>query len=70
MCGEKDSPAISEGLPELYLTIKHAGVPVEMHILAGVGHGFGVRDNNPRPVAGWTSLLYDWLDARGFLAGR
>lgn len=70
MCGEKDSPAISEGLPELYLAIKHAGVPVEMHILAGVGHGFGVRDNNPRPAAGWTSLLYDWLDARGFLARR
>ncbi len=64
MCGENDSPTISEGVATLYLALKHAGAPVELHILTGVGHGFGIRDGNPPAVTAWTTLLYDWLAAR------
>jgi acetyl esterase/lipase len=70
LCGANDSPAISEGVPALFLAIKRAGGSAEMHILTGVGHGFGIRDNNPPAVANWTSLLYDWLEARGIVTRR
>ena len=44
LCGADDSPAIAEGVPALYLSLKHAGVSAEMHILGGTGHGFGMRE--------------------------
>jgi len=67
LCGEDDDPAISQGVPELYLALKRAGASAELHVLTEVGHGFGIRDSNPPAVSGWTSMFYQWLDARGFL---
>ncbi len=64
---ENDRPDISQGLAQLYLAFKQAGAPVELHILTGTGHGFGMRDDNPLPVSNWITLFYDWLDARGML---
>ena len=52
------------------LAVKQAGGSAELHFLAGAGHGFGVRDSNPRALADWTSVLYDWIDSRGFVARR
>ena len=45
---------------------KQAGA-LELHILTGTGHGFGMRDDNPLPVSNWITLFYDWRDARGML---
>ncbi len=67
LAGDQDRPQISEGVAELYLQIHRARGSVEMHILAGVGHGFGMRDTNPAAVRAWPTLLYNWLDAKGFL---
>lgn len=67
LCGENDRPDISQGLAQLYLALKQAEVPVELHILTGAGHGFGMRDGNPRAVSNWISLFYDWLDTRALL---
>lgn len=63
--GEKDE--ISAGLPSRYLELEHLGVPTELHMLVGVGHGFGMRPVNPPHVAIWPQLFYNWLDASGFL---
>ena len=60
-CGEDDRQDIAQGLPELYLALKRAGVSAELHVYAGVGHGFGVRDSNGPAVSGWTQLFLDWL---------
>ncbi len=60
----------SKPLPELYLALQKAGVPAELHMLAGVGHGFGVRPVNPPHIALWTTLFYDWLEARGILKAK
>ncbi|HEY4245725.1 MAG TPA: alpha/beta hydrolase [Lacunisphaera sp.] len=57
-CGANDRPDISEGLPKAYLLFKEAGVPVELHIYAGVGHGFGLR---PGPAADWADRFLAWL---------
>jgi len=67
LCGDSDIPAISDGAPSLYRAIRQAGGSAELHVLAGVGHGFGIRDNNPPAVAVWISLFYNWLDARHML---
>jgi endo-1,4-beta-xylanase len=65
-CGADDRPDISEGLPKVYLLFKAAGVPVELHIYAGVGHGFGLR---PGPASGWADRMREWLVSQKFIAG-
>jgi endo-1,4-beta-xylanase len=66
-CGGNDRPDISQGLAELYLALTRLHVSAELHIYAGVGHGFGVRKTNPAPVSGWTSLFLEWMNAQGLL---
>jgi endo-1,4-beta-xylanase len=63
-CGADDRPDISEGLSKIYLLFKQAGVPVELHIYAGVGHGFGLR---PGPAAGWADRFHAWLTTQKFI---
>ncbi len=66
-CGGNDRPDISQGLPELYLALSRLHVSAELHVYAGVGHGFGVRATNPAPVSGWISLFLEWMNAQGLL---
>jgi acetyl esterase/lipase len=66
-CGANDEARISEALPELYLRMKHAGTPVELHVFAGIGHGFGIRSSNSANVAGWPNAFYAWLESSGFI---
>lgn len=66
-CGANDRPDISQGLPELYLALTRLHVSAELHMYAGVGHGFGLRQTNPAPVSGWPLLFLQWLDAQEFL---
>ena len=70
VCGEKDRQDISEGLAEMYLRFKRAGVSAEFHVYAGVGHGFGLRPAMKGPLAGWPDRFAEWLDGRGFLAAK
>jgi acetyl esterase/lipase len=66
-CGADDRKDISEGLPELYLAMKRAGLSAELHVFAGVGHGFGIRASNTGNVTTWPDLFYGWLGGSGFL---
>jgi acetyl esterase/lipase len=65
-CGENDRQDISQGLPELYLAMKKAGVSAELHVYTGVGHGFGLRETTKGPVALWPSRFLEWMDAKKF----
>lgn len=65
--GYKDRPDIAEGIAQVYLKYKQAGVPAELHIYANVGHGFGMRATNKGAVAGWPQRFVEWLDDQGFL---
>jgi acetyl esterase/lipase len=67
LCGADDRAGISEGLPALYIQLKHAGVPAELHVYAGVGHGFGIRSANTGAIAGWPDQFLEWLATLGFL---
>ena len=67
LCGADDRAGISEGLPELFVQLKRAGVPAELHVYAGVGHGFGIRSANTGAIAGWPNQFLKWLGTLGFL---
>jgi acetyl esterase/lipase len=50
----------------MYLALKRAGVPAELHIYAKAAHDFGVRQND-QPCSTWTRSCADWLRHQGFL---
>lgn len=64
ICGENDRSEISRELPNVYSRFRDAGVSAELHILAGVGHGFGLRPKNHGAEIDWINDLIDWLDSR------
>ena len=53
----------------LYLALKHAKVPAELHIYATGGHGFGIRPTT-KPCATWTERCAQWMKSQGFLNGE
>jgi acetyl esterase/lipase len=44
----------------MYIALKRAGIPVELHIYASGNHDFGVRQNEKLP-ASWPKLCVNWL---------
>ena len=69
-CGYDDRADISEGLARVYLRFKQAGVPAELHIFTGAGHGFGLRASNTMPAGAWPARFEEWLADRGFLGKK
>jgi acetyl esterase/lipase len=50
----------------MYLALRRAGAPAELHIYAGAAHDFGVRPSD-HPYATWTASCARWLRHRGLL---
>ena len=50
----------------MYLALKRAGVPAELHVYATGDHDFGVRQNEKLPSS-WPQLCVDWLRSQGLL---
>jgi acetyl esterase/lipase len=50
----------------MYLALKRANIPVELHIYADTTHDFGVRPTE-RPYSKWTEACAAWLRDQGFL---
>jgi hypothetical protein len=57
---------MSEYVANLFLTLKKAGVPAELHIYSSGGHGFGIRKGT-HPIAEWPARLQEWLTDLQFL---
>ena len=64
--GGEDIISLPDHSVLMYLALKQAGIPAELHIYAGTAHDFGVRTNE-RPYSKWTASCADWLRASGFL---
>ncbi|MDG2170571.1 MAG: alpha/beta hydrolase [Opitutales bacterium] len=58
---------IAEAYPEIYQQLRAVGVSAELHLYAGVGHGFGIQPKNSPAVAGWIDRFYEWLFTQGLL---
>ena len=61
-----DDKGRSEICVALYLALKKAGVPAELHLYASGGHGFGLRPSD-KPCSTWPARCADWLKDQGFL---
>ncbi len=65
--GFGDRRDISEGMAEVYLKNKRAGVPTELHIYSNAGHGFGLREGKSGSVMEWVDRFIDWAGDRKLL---
>jgi acetyl esterase/lipase len=59
-----DDRVSPENSVTMYLALKRAGVPTELHIYASGGHGFGLRPTG-KPAATWPKRCEEWLRATG-----
>lgn len=50
----------------MYLALKRAGVPAELHIYANAAHDFGVRKSE-QPCTAWMNSCESWMRQLGFL---
>lgn len=50
----------------LYLALKQAGVPAELHVWGEGGHGYGIRPGTA-PHTTWPARAADWMANRGLL---
>jgi acetyl esterase/lipase len=58
--------SISENSAIMYMALKRASIPAELHIYATGDHDFGVRQNDKLPSS-WTQLCVNWLRNQGLL---
>ena len=64
--GGEDIISPPENSVLMYLALKKAGVPAELHVYAGSAHDFGVRKND-HLCSAWTESCAEWLRNLGFL---
>jgi acetyl esterase/lipase len=64
--GSDDIVSPPEGSVVMYLALKRAGIPAELHMYAATTHDFGVRAFD-RPFASWTVSCANWMRDQGFL---
>ena len=64
-----DDPVRPENSTTMYLALKKAGVPAELHIYEKGEHGFGLGGTDP-VLSTWPDRLAAWLNERGLLTKR
>lgn len=64
--GTDDIVSPPENSVLMYLALKRAGIPAELHVYARTTHDFGVRQLD-RPCSAWTQACANWLGYQGFL---
>ncbi len=62
----QDDPIRVENALTYALAMKHAKVPVELHVYAAGGHGYGLRPSE-HAVTSWPQRAAEWLKAQGWL---
>lgn len=61
-----NDPHSAEGSARVYIELKRAGVPAELHIYAKGGHGFGMFESED-PVSSWPQRCGEWMRSMGYL---
>lgn len=65
----EDDPVHVENSIVYFLELKKAGVPVELHVYAHGGHGYGLRKTG-LPISHWPDLVETWLHTIKVLPGK
>lgn len=61
-----DDPITAENSVGMYLALRRAGVPAELHVYTSGGHGFGLRPSE-HPASAWPQRCAEWMRSRGLL---
>ena len=62
----EDDPTVKvENSLQFRAACKRAGVPVETHLFASGGHGFGLRRAMGKPAEAWPDLFMSWAKTQG-----
>ena len=61
-----NDPVSVENSVAMYLTLKRASVPADLHIYATGGHGFGLRPSE-HPCSTWPKRCEEWLGDQNFI---
>jgi acetyl esterase/lipase len=61
-----DKISDAENSTFMYVALKRAGIPAELHVYATGDHDFGVRQNEKLPSS-WTNLCVTWLRSQNLL---
>jgi len=64
-----DDPIKPDNSARMYLALKRAGVPAELHIYSSGGHGFGLRVSE-KPCSTWPRRCEEWMRAQGLLKAK
>ncbi len=64
-----DTMAGAENSVVMYLALKRAQVPAELHVYTRGSHGFGVRQSS-LPCSTWTDRCAAWLQDQGILPAK
>ena len=65
--GGEDIISTPEHSVFMYLALKRAGIPAELHIYANTAHDFAVRPSD-RPHSRWTDSCREWMRRQGLLS--
>jgi acetyl esterase/lipase len=63
--GEDDDVVPVENTVRLRAALRAKGIPVETHLFANSGHGFGLRKSIGKPVEAWPELWRAWARTTG-----
>jgi acetyl esterase/lipase len=61
-----DDPHSAIGSARVYIALREAGVPAELHVYTKGGHGFGMWPSE-HPVSSWPRRAEEWMRSMGFL---
>jgi acetyl esterase/lipase len=63
-----NDPVPVENSVQMYLALRRAGVPAELHAYAKGGHGFGLR-RSANPCSTWPARCADWMRSQELVKG-
>lgn len=66
----EDDPVGAENSMQYASALHTAGVPVELHLYATGGHGYGMRSAVGEVATAWPRLALRWLTGRGVVPGK
>jgi acetyl esterase/lipase len=61
-----DDPVTADSSVQMFLALKRAKVPAELHVYASGGHGYGMRPG-PHAVVTWPKRCEEWLKASSWV---
>ena len=64
---EDDTSVVVENTLEFRAALRARGIPVETHLFAQGGHGFGLRNAVGKPVGVWPNLFVSWSQSTGLI---